>query len=68
MRLVSFFGPEDSGTGLLVGDRVIPLFDFTLAEYDLGPEALDELGRRSAAFEGAAGLPVDELEIGRAHV
>ena len=63
MRLVSFFGPEDSGTGLLVGDRVIPLFDFTLAEYDLGPEALDELGRRSAAFEGAAGLPVDELEL-----
>ena len=63
MRLVSFFGPEDSGTGLLVGDRVIPLLDFTLAEYDLGPEALDELGRRSAAFEGAAGLPVDELEL-----
>jgi len=63
MRLVSFFGPDDSGTGLLVGDRVIPLFDFTLAEYDLGPEALDELGRRSAAFEGAAGLPVDELEL-----
>ena len=63
MRLVSFFGPEDSGTGLLVGDRVIPLFDFTLAEYDLGPEALDELGRRSAAFEGATGLPVDELEL-----
>ena len=63
MRLVSFFGPDDSGTGLLVGDRVIPLFDFTLAEYDLGPEALDELGRRSAAFEGATGLPVDELEL-----
>jgi len=42
---------------------VIPLFDFTLAEYDLGPEALDELGRRSAAFEGATGLPVDELEL-----
>jgi 2-keto-4-pentenoate hydratase/2-oxohepta-3-ene-1,7-dioic acid hydratase in catechol pathway len=63
MRLVSFFGPEDSGTGLLDGDRVIPLLDFTLAEYDLGPEALDDLGRRAAALEGAAGLPVDELEL-----
>jgi 2-keto-4-pentenoate hydratase/2-oxohepta-3-ene-1,7-dioic acid hydratase in catechol pathway len=63
MRLVSFFGPEDSGTGLLVGDRVIPLLDFTLADYDLDPEALDELGRRATALEGAVGLPVDELEL-----
>ena len=63
MRLVSFFGPEDSGTGLLVGDRVIPLIDGTLADFDLDPEALDELGRRAAALEGAAGLPVDELEL-----
>ena len=63
MRLVSFFGPEDSGTGLLVGDRVIPLLDGTLADFDLDPEALDELGRRAAALEGAAGLPVDELEL-----
>jgi 2-keto-4-pentenoate hydratase/2-oxohepta-3-ene-1,7-dioic acid hydratase in catechol pathway len=63
MRLVSFFGPEDSGTGLLVGDRVIPLIDGTLADFDLDPEALDELGRRAAALEGAAGLPLDELEL-----
>jgi len=63
MRLVSFFGPEDSGTGLLVGDRVIPLIDGTLADFDLDPEALDELGRRAAALEGAVGLPVDELEL-----
>jgi 2-keto-4-pentenoate hydratase/2-oxohepta-3-ene-1,7-dioic acid hydratase in catechol pathway len=63
MRLVSFFGPEDSGTGLLVGDRVIPLIDGTLADFDLDPEALDELGRRAAALEGAAGLPVDGLEL-----
>jgi 2-keto-4-pentenoate hydratase/2-oxohepta-3-ene-1,7-dioic acid hydratase in catechol pathway len=63
MRLVSFFGPEDSGTGLLVGDRVTPLLDGTLADFDLDPEALDELARRAAALEGAAGLPVDELEL-----
>jgi 2-keto-4-pentenoate hydratase/2-oxohepta-3-ene-1,7-dioic acid hydratase in catechol pathway len=63
MRLVSFFGPEDSGTGLLVGDRVIPLLDGALADFDLDPEALDELARRAAALEGAAGLPVDELEL-----
>jgi 2-keto-4-pentenoate hydratase/2-oxohepta-3-ene-1,7-dioic acid hydratase in catechol pathway len=63
MRLVSFFGPEDSGTGQLVGDRVIPLLDGTLADFDLDPEALEELARRSVALEGAAGLPVDELEL-----
>jgi 2-keto-4-pentenoate hydratase/2-oxohepta-3-ene-1,7-dioic acid hydratase in catechol pathway len=63
MRLVSFFGPEDSGTGLLVGDRVIPLLDGTLADFDLDPDALEELARRAAALEGAAGLPVDELEL-----
>jgi 2-keto-4-pentenoate hydratase/2-oxohepta-3-ene-1,7-dioic acid hydratase in catechol pathway len=63
MRLVSFFGPEDSGTGLLVGDRVIPLLDGTLADFDLDPEALDELGRRAAALEGPPACPVDELEL-----
>jgi 2-keto-4-pentenoate hydratase/2-oxohepta-3-ene-1,7-dioic acid hydratase in catechol pathway len=63
MRLVSFFGPQDSGTGLLVGERVIPLLDGALADFDLDPEALDELARRAAALEGAAGLPVDELEL-----
>jgi 2-keto-4-pentenoate hydratase/2-oxohepta-3-ene-1,7-dioic acid hydratase in catechol pathway len=63
MRLVSYFGPEDAGTGLLVGDRVVPLLDGSIADYDLDPEGLEELARRAAALDGAVGVPLDELDI-----
>ncbi len=51
MRLVSYFGPEDAGTGLLVGDRVVPLLDGSIADYDLDPEGLEELARRATALD-----------------
>ena len=63
MRLVSYFGPEDAGTGLLVGDRVVPLLDGSIADYDLDPEGLEELARRAAALDGAVGVAFDELDI-----
>ena len=28
VRLVSYFGPDDAGSGIVVGDRVIPLVDY----------------------------------------
>jgi 2-keto-4-pentenoate hydratase/2-oxohepta-3-ene-1,7-dioic acid hydratase in catechol pathway len=63
MRLVSYFGPEDAGTGILVGDRLVPLLDGPLTELDLDPEALEELARRASALEGAVGIPLDELDV-----
>ena len=63
MRLVSYIGPEDAGTAVLVGDRLIPVFDGFLSGLDLDPESLDDLRRRAAALEGAMGIPVDEVEL-----
>jgi 2-keto-4-pentenoate hydratase/2-oxohepta-3-ene-1,7-dioic acid hydratase in catechol pathway len=63
MRLVSYLGEEDGGTGLLVGDRVIPLFDGFLSGLDLDPEALDDFRRRAATLKGAAGIPLDDVEL-----
>ena len=64
MRLVSYLGPDEAGgTGLVVGDRVIPLFDGWLAASDVDPDALDDLRRRAAALEGAAGIPLDDVEL-----
>jgi 2-keto-4-pentenoate hydratase/2-oxohepta-3-ene-1,7-dioic acid hydratase in catechol pathway len=61
VRLVSYFGPDDAGSGIVVGDRVIPLIDY--AGFDVDPDALDDLRRQAAALTGAAGLPIDELEL-----
>ena len=61
MRLVSYFGPDDAGSGIVVGDRVIPLVEY--AGFDVDPDALDDLRRRAAALIGAEGLPIDELEV-----
>ena len=63
MRLVSYLGEEDGGTGLLVGDRVIPLFDGFLSGLDLDPELLDDFRRRAATLEGAAGFALDDVEL-----
>jgi 2-keto-4-pentenoate hydratase/2-oxohepta-3-ene-1,7-dioic acid hydratase in catechol pathway len=63
MRLVSYFGPEDAGTGLLREDRVIPLLDGNLGDFDLDPEGLEELGRRAALLDGAVGIHRAELEL-----
>ncbi len=63
MRLVSYFGPDDAGTAVLAGDRIIPLIDGSLVDLDLEPEALDELRRRAEALEGAVGHPLDEVDL-----
>jgi len=63
MRLVSYLGEEDGGTGLLVDDRVIPLFDGFLTGMDLDPDSLDDFRRRAATLEGAAGIPLDDVEL-----
>jgi 2-keto-4-pentenoate hydratase/2-oxohepta-3-ene-1,7-dioic acid hydratase in catechol pathway len=63
MRLVSFLGDDDGGTAVLVGDRLIPVFDGFLTGIDLDPEALDDLRRRAAVLEGAAGIPLDSVEL-----
>ena len=62
MRLVSYLGDEDGGTAVLVGDRLIPVFDGFLTGIDLDPEALDDLRRRAAVLEGG-GAPA---RLGRA--
>ncbi len=63
MRLVSYFGPEDAGTGVLVGSRLIPLIEGWLDDLDLEPEALADLARRAAALVGAHGIPLAELDV-----
>ena len=63
MRLVSYLGDEDGGTAVLVGDRLIPVFDGFLTGLDLDPEALEDIRRRAAVLDGAAGIPLDEVEL-----
>jgi len=63
MRLVSYFGPDDAGTGILAGDRLIPLLEGSLTDLDIEPDALDDLRRRADALEGAAGLAIDEVDV-----
>jgi 2-keto-4-pentenoate hydratase/2-oxohepta-3-ene-1,7-dioic acid hydratase in catechol pathway len=62
MRLLCYIGPDGAGTGLLTGDRVIPLFDGWLDGSEVGPEALEDLRRRAAVLEGAAGIPLADVE------
>jgi tetratricopeptide (TPR) repeat protein len=47
MRLVSYFGPEDAGTGLLIGDRVVPLLDGSIAS--LGSQYILALRAKNCA-------------------
>ena len=63
MRLVWYRGEEDGGTGLLVGDRVIPLFDGFLSGMDLDPDSLGDFRRRAATLKGAKGIPLDDVEL-----
>lgn len=63
MRLVSYFGPDDAGTGVLAGDRLIPLLEGSLTDLDLEPDALEDLRRRADALEGAAGLAIDDVDV-----
>jgi 2-keto-4-pentenoate hydratase/2-oxohepta-3-ene-1,7-dioic acid hydratase in catechol pathway len=63
MRLVSFIGSDDGGTAVLVGDRLIPVFEGFLAGMDLGPEALDLIRGRAATLQGAAGIALDEVDL-----
>ena len=63
MRLVSFIGSDDGGTAVLIGDRLIPVFEGFLSGLDLEPEALDDIRRRVATLSGAAGIPLDEVEV-----
>jgi 2-keto-4-pentenoate hydratase/2-oxohepta-3-ene-1,7-dioic acid hydratase in catechol pathway len=63
MRLVSYLADEDGGTAVLVGDRLIPVFDGFLTGLDLDPEALADMRRRAAVLDGAAGIPLDEVEL-----
>jgi 2-keto-4-pentenoate hydratase/2-oxohepta-3-ene-1,7-dioic acid hydratase in catechol pathway len=63
MRLVSYFGPDDAGTGILVGDRLIPLLEGALTDLDLEPDSLNDLRRRAEALEGAVGLALDEVDV-----
>jgi len=63
MRLVSFLGGGDGGTDQMVGDRVIPLFDGFLSGMDLDPGSLDDFRRRAVTLTGAAGFPLDDVEL-----
>ena len=55
--------PDDAGTAVLAGDRLIPVFDGFLSGLDLDPESLDDLRRRAAALEGAVGIQSDEVDL-----
>jgi len=62
MRLISYLGPDDDGgTGLLVGDRLIPVLDWNLGYADLRPPAMAQLRRRAEAVSGATGIPLDSV-------
>jgi acylpyruvate hydrolase len=63
MRLVSYLGDEDGGTAVLVGDRLVPVFDGFLTGLDLDPEALEDIRRRAAVLDGAAGIPLADVEL-----
>jgi 2,4-diketo-3-deoxy-L-fuconate hydrolase len=63
MRLISYLGPDDAGTALLVGDRLIPVQPWWLDGDDLEPAALDDLRRRATALDGAAGVALDSVEV-----
>ncbi len=63
MRLVSYLGPDDAGTALLVGDRLVPIMEGFLTGVELDPLALGELAIRAEALEGAAGISIDDVDV-----
>jgi 2-keto-4-pentenoate hydratase/2-oxohepta-3-ene-1,7-dioic acid hydratase in catechol pathway len=63
MRLVSYLGPDDAGTGLLVGDRIIPIMEGFLTGIELDPLALSELAVRAEALEGAVGFALEAVDV-----
>lgn len=65
MRLVSYIGPDEAGTGLLLAgdERLIPLGDGWLGGDDLDPDVLDVLRDRAAALEGARGIDVADVDL-----
>jgi 2-keto-4-pentenoate hydratase/2-oxohepta-3-ene-1,7-dioic acid hydratase in catechol pathway len=62
MRLISYIGPDDAGTALVAGDRLIPLQPWWLDGEDLEPEAMADLRRRAAPLDGAAGFARDSVD------
>lgn len=62
MRLISYIGPDDAGTAVLDGERLIPLIEGLLEVVDFDPDALDHLRQRAAALDGAVGIPLDDVE------
>jgi len=63
MRLVSYIGPDDAGTALLVGDRLVPAQPWWLDGDDLEPEALADLRRRLEPLDGATGIARDSVDL-----
>jgi 2,4-didehydro-3-deoxy-L-rhamnonate hydrolase len=63
LRLVSYLGPDDAGTALLSGDRLIPLMEGFLTPIELDPIALSELTVRAQALEGAVGIPMADVDV-----
>ncbi len=61
MRLVSYLGPDDVGTAVLVDGRLIPVMDGFLTGPDLEPEALDDLRHRATTLAGAVGVALEDV-------
>lgn len=61
MRLVSYLGPDDVGTAILVDGRLIPVMDGFLTGPDLEPESLDDLRHRAATLAGAVGVALEDV-------
>ena len=63
MRLVSYLGPDDVGTAVLIDGRLIPLMDGYLTGPDLEPESLDDLRRRAETLKGATGIALEDVQV-----
>ena len=62
MRLISFIGPDGAGTGVLDGERLVPLLDWPLADVDFLPDSLDDLRRRAAALKDAVEVDLASVQ------
>jgi 2-keto-4-pentenoate hydratase/2-oxohepta-3-ene-1,7-dioic acid hydratase in catechol pathway len=63
MRLVSYLGPDDAGTGVLFGDRLVPLMEGFLTGFELDPVVLSDLALRAEALEGAVGISLEDVDV-----
>jgi 2-keto-4-pentenoate hydratase/2-oxohepta-3-ene-1,7-dioic acid hydratase in catechol pathway len=63
MRLVSYLGPDDAGTAVLFGDRLVPLMEGFLTGFELDPIALSELALRAEALQGAVGFELEDVDV-----